>query len=518
MTETSLKLKTARTLKWNTIDRVATQVLYAVVGVVLANMLSQEDFGLVGALLVFQAFATILTDSGLGAALLQKKDPTDADYSTVFWVNLVLSVIIYAVLWIGAPLIPRIFRGAMLLIPLSKVMFLSFVINGLAIVQVNKLMKRMDICQLAVANILALTGSGVIGIWLALDGYGPWAMVWQNVSMALIKCTWLWLTGHWWPGRFHLDSLRSLWRVGISILSTSALNTFCQHIYTFIIGVFYSMRDVGIYTQADKWSKMGSASISQILTASFVPLLSRVQDDAEAFRRYVTRANRFTAFILFPTMLGLTVVGAPLFHTLFGHKWDAAILLIQILTVRGIFDVLISLCTNYLLALGYGRTIVVAEACKDILMILAIFATVFADSVPLLVWGQLIASVLTYAVTLWLTCRHTPLRLRSMLTDLLPSFLLALLMSAAVLVLTHYLSTSLPTLLSTSLPALLSTISSSSNSPTLAPTLIHFLSPLLTLLLSIITGLTIYLLTARLIRLPELTDLTAYLRGRLSHP
>ncbi|MDE6669618.1 MAG: lipopolysaccharide biosynthesis protein, partial [Muribaculaceae bacterium] len=403
MTEPSLKLKTARTLKWNTIDRVATQVLYAVVGVVLANVLSQEDFGLVGALLVFQAFATILTDSGLGAALLQKKDPTNADYSTVFWVNLILSVTIYVVLWIGAPLIPRVFKGAMELIPLSEVMFLSFVINGLAIVQVNKLMKRMDIRQLAVANILALTGSGVIGIWLAFAGYGAWALVWQTVSMALIKCIWLWATGHWWPGRFQLASLRSLWRVGISVLATSALNTFCQHIYTFIIGAFYSMRDVGIYTQADKWSKMGSASISQILTASFVPLLSRVQDDPDSFRRYVSRANRFTAFILFPAMLGLAAVGAPLFHTLFGHKWDAAILLFQILTIRGIFIVLISLYSNYLLALGYSRTLVIAEACKDLLMVIAIFATIFAHSLPILVWGQLAASALTYTVTLYLT-------------------------------------------------------------------------------------------------------------------
>lgn len=503
MTDSSLKLKTARTLKWNTIDRVATQVLYAVVGVVLANVLSQEDFGLVGALLVFQAFATILTDSGLGAALLQKKDPTDADYSTVFWVNLILSISIYTVLWIGAPLIPRVFRGAMELIPLSKVMFLSFVINGLAIVQVNKLMKRMDIRQLAVANILALTGSGIIGIWLAFAGYGPWALVWQTVSMALIKCIWLWLTGHWWPGRFRFASLRSLWRVGLSVLATSALNTFCQNIYTFIIGAFYSLRDVGIYTQADKWSKMGSASISQILTASFVPLLSRVQDDPDTFRRYVSRANRFTAFILFPAMLGLAAVGAPLFHTLFGHKWDAAILLFQILTIRGIFVVLISLYSNYLLSLGYGRTLVITEACKDLLMVIAIFATVFTHSLPILVWGQLAASTLTYIVTLFFTCRHTPLRLRAMLTDLLPALLLSLIMSAAVFLITTSLPTTLSTLLTSIIP--------------LSAHLPFFLIPLLTLLISIIAGTLLYLLTARLIHLTELTELTAYLRGRLTH-
>ncbi|MDE6794797.1 MAG: oligosaccharide flippase family protein, partial [Muribaculaceae bacterium] len=152
--EASLKLRTARSLKWNTIDRLASQVLYGVVGVVLANVLSQEDFGLVGALLVFQAFAIIFADSGFGAALLQSKDPTEEDYSTVFWFNLVVSVGIYWLLWFGAPLIADIFQGDRRLIPLSKVMFLTFVLNALAIVQTNRLMKRMDVKMIAVSNLV----------------------------------------------------------------------------------------------------------------------------------------------------------------------------------------------------------------------------------------------------------------------------------------------------------------------------------------------------------------------------
>lgn len=418
----TLKQKTARTLKWNTIDRVSTQLLYAVTGVVLANILSKEDFGLVGALLVFQAFAILFVDSGFGAALLQRKEPTQRDYSTVFWFNLTVSLVVYVVLYICAPAIANIFQGDRRLIPLSKVMFLTFILNGLAIVQTNRLMKQMDVKQLAVANIIALTVSGVLGVWLATGGYGAWALAWQSVSMAAVKSAWLWITGGWRPDfAFYPDSLKKIWRVGLSVFSSSSLNTLCQHIYSFIIGAFYSLGALGLYTQADKWSKMGSASISQILTSSFVPLLSGVQDNPTAFRSYVTKVNRFTAFILFPVMLGIAVLGTPLFHSLFATKWDGAILLFQLLTIRGIFVVLTSLYSNYMLALGYAKRIFAIEVAKDLLILAAILSTIWFGSVSLLVWGQLIAGLLTYAVSLWILCRATGYRVMEMLRDLLPS-------------------------------------------------------------------------------------------------
>ena len=149
MEELELKVKTERTIKWNTIEKVSSQVLYAITGIVLANVLSKEDFGLVGAVLVFQAFATLFVDSGFSSALIQKKRPTDIDYSTVFYFNLFSSIIIYVLLWLGAPLIADIFHDARL-IDLSRVMFLTFIINATAIVQTNRLMKKMDVKMIAI--------------------------------------------------------------------------------------------------------------------------------------------------------------------------------------------------------------------------------------------------------------------------------------------------------------------------------------------------------------------------------
>lgn len=436
----SLKKKTAGTLKWNTIDRVSSQVLYAVVGIVLAKILSKEDYGIVGILLVFQAFAIVFVDSGFGAALLQKKDPDNKDYSTVFWFNLFVSVLIYALLFFLSPLLGGWFHSDELPL-LSKVMFLTFIINGLGIVQTNRLMKRMDVKMIAVSNVAGLVVSGAVGVWLALEGYGAWAIVWQSISLAAVKTGWLWITGRWLPtAGFHISSLKKIWRIGMGVFSSSFLNTLCLNVYSFVIGAFYSLGSLGVYSQADKWSKMGSASISQVLTASFVPLLAKFQDNGDEFHKYVKRINCFTAFVMFPFMIGLAVAGEPIFHTLFGDKWDEAIPLFQILTVRGIFVVLISLYGNYLLSLGYARTLFTVEIVKDATIFVALLSTVFLKSVELLVWGQLWASVVTYFIVLWLTCRHIGYRVGSMLSDLVPYLIAALIMGAAALLLSPVFS------------------------------------------------------------------------------
>lgn len=477
---TTLKTATARTLKWNTIDRLSSQILYAVTGVVLANLLSKEDFGLVGALLVFQAFGILFVDSGFGSALLQKKEASRRDYSTVFWFNLGVSISVYWILFFCAPLIADIFQGDRRLIPLSRVMFLSFVLNGLGLVQTTRLMKEMNVKQIAVANIIGLTVSGGVGIWLALKGSGAWALVWQTVSLSAVKTAWLWLTGHWGPEVcFSKQTFKSIWRLGLSVFSTSALNTFFLYIYSFVIGAFYNLSALGLYTQSDKWSKMGSASISQVLTASFLPLLARFQDDSYSFKRYVSKINGFASFVTFPAMLGLAVMGAPIFHTLFGNKWDAAIPLFQILAIRGIFVILISLYTNYLLSLGYGKRLMIVEIIKDLLVIVAILCTVWFDSVTLLVWGQLGASVLTYAVVLRIVCRVTGIPVAKMLKDLMPSALISIAACIASLLIMHLTGIAI-----------------------------------LQLTLMAAVGISSYLLLAGICKRPELTEARSYLFGR----
>lgn len=491
----NLKLQTARTLKWNTIDRLLTQVIYAIVGVVLANILSKEEFGLVGVLLIFQAFATILVDSGFGAALLREKNPTQTDYSTVFWFNTIVSISLYLILYLCAPLIAKLFQDETRLIPLSKVMFLVFVINGLAIVQINRLMKEMNVKMIAISNTISLIAGGIAGIWSALAGYGAWALVWQSLVMAIIKTGILWCTGRWRPTFvFSTATIRKIRAVGMSVFSSSLLNTISLNIYNFVIGIYYSAASLGVYTQADKWSKMGSASITQILTSSFVPLLSKVQDSKPDFDRYVQKTLRFTTFILLPAMAGCAVIAAPLFHLMFAHKWDSAIPLFQILSIRGIFIVYISLFSNYLLALGKARTIFRSEFIKDTMIFLAIAATIFTRNLTILIIGQATATLLTYIILLPITRKSLNIPFGSLIRPTLPYLLLTLTTALTAMLAGHLTQTYL-------LPHL----------P--IPSDIR-IQAMITLTLQLLTGITIYILGARLLRLPELPESLTYLLGR----
>ncbi len=439
----NLKLTVARTIKWNIIDKVASQVLYAVTGVILARMLSREDFGLVGAILIFQAFATLFVDSGFSYALVQRKSPSRLDYSSVLWFNVTMAVAIYAILWLCAPLIAACFDNDQRLIPLSRVMFLSFIINASAIVQTNRLIKIMQVKMLAVSNSVGLIVSAVVGIYLAVTGHGAWAIVWQTITLAAVKSAILWGTSHWWPLiRFSWKSLRSFLKVGGAMSGTMFLNVLFQNIYGFFIGHNVGLAPLGYYTQADKWSKMGVASLSQVLTSSFLPVLSKAQDDPAEFRRVTTKMNRFSGYVIFPCMGMLIVMATPIFHALFGVKWDAAIPLFQILLLRGIFTVLGSLYNNYILALGRARLLVYTELLRDVAAIVALVATLpfiglSSDSRPvlgleILLAGQLLASIITWAVTLWYAARLSGHTVGAMLLHILPYLLLTLPVMAAM--------------------------------------------------------------------------------------
>ncbi|MCM1032997.1 MAG: lipopolysaccharide biosynthesis protein [Odoribacter sp.] len=433
----SLKVRTARTLKWNAIDRVAAQVLYAITGIILARLLSQEDFGLVGAVLVFQAFASLLVDSGFSSALIQRKNPTQADYSTVLWFNMAVATAIYIVLFFSAPLIADCFQGDDRLVPLSRVMFLSFILNAASIVQVNRLMKRMDVKMVAVSNSLGLACGGVTGIALAINGFGAWAIVWQTITLSAVKTLVLWTSQRWLPSPvFSFKILRSYFNIGSRMMLTSFLNTLFLNIYSFFIGNRVGMASLGYYTQSDKWSKMGIMSLSQVLTSSFLPALSSVQDERDRFSHMSSKMNRFTSYLVFPAFIGLIAMATPIFHALFGSKWDPSIYLFQLLLVKGIFTVFIGYYNNVLLALGHAKSIMWMEVLRDTIALIALAITLpyialtrtydIVWGISILLYGQIAASFVTWVASLIILSRYCKRPLLHYLTDMTPYAALSL--------------------------------------------------------------------------------------------
>ena len=431
----NLKLSVARTLKWNVIDRVSSQILYAVTGVVLAQELSHEEFGLVGAIMVFQMFAERFIESGFASALLQRKSPSRLDYSTVLWFNLSMALALYLLLFILAPWIADIFQGNTRLIPLSRVMFLTFIINSLSIVQSNRLIKRMETRMVAVSNSLGLIAGAVTGIYLAVSGYGAWALVWQSITVATVKTIILWFSSGWTPMfAFSFPVLKSFFRIGSVVMFTSLLNTAFQSIGSFLIGSKVNLSSLGYYTQADKWSKMAVVSISQVFASSFVPLLSKVQDDPERYAHMCGKTHRFAAYLLFPGMCLLAVMATPIFHTLFGTKWDPSIILFQLMLIRGIFFTLSNLYGNFLLSVARSKRLIANEVIRDTATIIAILITLpyIAITAPgnpvrgveIFLWGQLAATIVTWITSLILVIRISGRTLLSYLGDLLPYFAL----------------------------------------------------------------------------------------------
>ena len=435
-----LKMKTARTLKWNTIDKFSSQVLYAVTGIVLANVVSKEEFGLVGAILVFQAFASLLVDSGFSTALIQRKNPSDTDYSTVFWFNLGVSVVLYAVLWLCAPWIDSIFHAGGRLVPLARVMFLTFILNATAIVQTNRLMKQMTVKMIAVSNVIGLVVSGAVGVWLALVGYGAWSIVWQSIVLAMVKSGILWVSSSWVPRfEFSMASLKSIFSVGCGVMASSFLNTIFMNIYSFIIGAYYNLVQLGNYSQADKWSKMGIMSLSQVFTASFLPLLSAKQDDKEEYARMITKTNRFACYITFFSMGLLLVCSTQIFHIFFGTKWDSAILMFQLLVIRGVFTIITVLYNNYIISCGASRKYVYSEIVKDVSTVIAIVATI-PFGVTWLVAGQVIAGAVYFVYALYLVGKVTGFSRFSLVKDALPYLALTIVALVPSVVLSFFIT------------------------------------------------------------------------------
>ena len=427
----TMKMRVARSIKWNIIDKVLTQLLYAVTGIILARLLTEAEFGVVGVILIFQAFATLFVDSGFAYALLQRRAPTHLDYSTVFWFNLSVATAIYIVLFFAAPFIADIFGSDESIVALSRVMFLTFILNASAIVQTNQLIKRMEVKMIAVSNSVGLIAAAVVGIWLALAGYGAWALVWQAIALAAVKSAVLWATSGWRPlARFSTKALRSFFSVGSGVMATSFLNVAYQNIYGVFIAGRVGMVSMGYYYQADKWSKMGVSSLAQVLTSSFLPALSEYQDSPRDFAALTAKVNRFTAYMVFPALGMLAVVSQPLFHILFGDKWDPSVALFQLLLFRGVFTILVGLYNNYLLALGRSRMLVYTEALRDIVALAAIAVTLpyIAITTPddptlgvyIFLWGQVAASVAAWIATLFIASRIGWSRWWNYLVDLLP--------------------------------------------------------------------------------------------------
>mgnify|MGYP002852812282 CR=1 FL=1 len=424
MSET-LKQKTAKSLFWGAMNNGFTQVLNLVIGIFLGRLLSPEDYGIVGVLTIFTVIAGNLQSSGFTQGLINLKTPTARDYNAVFWFNILASFTIYAVLFLSAPAIAWFFHEPRLVL-VSRVVFLSFVISSFGIAHNAYLLKNMMNREIAVSSGIALIVSGTLGIVLALKGYAYWSLVWQQIVYITVLNMGRYYFVSWHPSRkIDFQPVREMFGFCVKILATNILNTLSQQVLTFIFGRLFPIKQVGNYTQANKWNTQAHSFVSGTLSQVAQPLLVTIQGETDREVRIFRKMMRFTAFLSFPVMLGLALVANEFIVLAITEKWLASVPLMQILCIAGAFLPFYTLYQN--LAVSNGRSDIylwvnVAQVATQIILVIAFAAKGM----------QAVVIAYTVFVILWLLVWHfyahklIGIRLRKVLADIVPFLFIAL--------------------------------------------------------------------------------------------
>ena len=352
MSDNSLKEKTARGLFWGMLNNGTMQVLNLIIGIFLGRLLTPADYGIVGVLAIFSAIAGDLQSAGFTQALINIKKPTDRDYNSVFWFNVLVSVVMYAILFLAAPLIALFFHQPVLT-NVSRFIFLAFLISSLGIVHNAYLAKNLMVKEQAVAGVLGLIVAGIVAIVLAWKGYAYWALAWQQVVfISVVNLVRLYYS-KWRPSwKIDFSPVRQMFPFAVKLLGTKLLTTVSQNILTFIFGRMLPISAVGNFSQANKWNTMGHSLVTGTIQQVAQPVMSEISDDNDREVRVFRKMLRFTAFLSFPVMLGLALVAREFILITVGPKWLECVPLLQILCAGGAFLPLYAVYQNLVISKG----------------------------------------------------------------------------------------------------------------------------------------------------------------------
>lgn len=434
----NLKQKTEKALIWSFVDKFGQQILYFVSGVILANLLTPNDYGKIGVLTIFIVLSNILIDSGFSSALIRKKEAQDRDYSTIFYFNLAISLLFYLILYLSANYIEQFFNIPDLA-DISRVLFLAIIFNSFGLIQQTRMFKQIRFTAYARINIFSLAVSSAFAIWLATQGVGVWALVVQTVGMSFLKTLLLWLYGKWFPKLiFSVASIREFLKYSANLLGTGVLNAVFNNIYPLVIAKGFSTATVGFYTQAQKFQDIPSALIGNIFRSVAFPVLSTINDDRPRLIRVFGKYIRTTAFFIFPIMGLLIVVANPLIISLITDKWSESVPMLQVLSLAGMFSPFIILYYDLLNTIGRSDINFKMEIVKKIFLSLAIaLALILKGPIMSLIWIWVAYTLLSFVATAIISSRVVGYKVRYLIKDITPYFVLMLL--SAAISLTTYL-------------------------------------------------------------------------------
>lgn len=436
----NLKEKTAKGLFWGALNNGTIQVLNVLIGIMLGRKLSPEEWAPIGMIAIFSAIAGNLQSSGFSTAIINMKSPTSNDYNAVFWFNTLVSALVYLVLFACAPWIAWFFEQPCLT-DLSRFIFLAFFISSFGISTNAYMMKNMMQREMTIVGITALIISGLTAITLAFLGYSYWSLAWQQVVNAFVLVVGRWYYVKWRPC-FKVDftPIRQTFRFSMNILITMIINTVNNHILTFVFGKLFTRTPqvVGNFFQAFKWDTMAYQTVGGTIEQVAQPVLVNLRDDEDESRevRVFRKMMRFTAFLAFPAMFGLSLVSEEFILATIGPKWIDCVPLLRVLCIGGAFMPFYSLYKNLIISQGRADLNMWLNISQIVLQFILIFAT-YHQGILMVVYAYSILNVVWLLAWQFFAHRLIGLQLVHVLKDTLPFALI----SGAVMLVSYVATT-----------------------------------------------------------------------------
>ncbi len=424
MTEESLKYKAVNSVLWRIAEQGGKQGIYFVVSVILARLIMPDQFGLVAMLTVFTAVAGVFIDSGFSTALIRKTNRTQADCSTVYWFNIVISTACYIILFFCAPLVARLYEMPQLC-SILRVTALNLIIGSLTGVHRTLLQAEMNFKALTKFNLLGVLLSGTTGVVLAYLDFEVWALVIQGLVMTVVTTISVWYKVRWRPSMiFSRQSFLEFFGFGSKLLASSLLDTIYNNMYSVVIGKVYKASDLAFYNRAWSLTSMTSSLPTGILQTVTYPALCKLQNDDEALKCGYRRTLRLAAFIIFPICIGIGAVAFPLINVLYKSVWIYAATLLSIIVFAGMWYPIHAINLNYLIVKGHSDLFLRLEIIKKFQGVIVLCA-----SIPLgleaMCWGCVVNSLLCVLWNTYYTGKFLHLSILRQLQDLAPTLLLS---------------------------------------------------------------------------------------------
>lgn len=438
MVEGSLKKKAINGVLWSAIERFSTQGIQFIFSILIARLLIPSDYGVIAMLGIFLAVSQTFIDSGFGTALIQKANRTETDFSTVFYFNIVVSILFYVLLWFSSPYIASFYDIPMLK-DVTRVVALTLVFSALGGIQRAKLSIAINFKIRAIISLISALSTGCVGLYIAYSGYGAWALVFQMVFSSLLNTILLWCFVKWIPKLvFSWQSFGQLFSFGSKLLASALLDTIYNNVYTLVIGKVYSSSSLGLYSRASGLAQYPSSNITGILQSVTFPVLCSIKNDekrlADAYKRFI----RMAAFVVFPLMVGLASVSDPFIRIILTDKWEGAIYLLQIVCFSMMWYPIHAINLNILQVKGRSDYFLKLEIIKKIQGVCILCITI-PISIVAMCYGSVISSLISLVWNTYYTKRLIGYGFLSQIKDLSHILIHSFVMGFIVLFIIHFI-------------------------------------------------------------------------------